>query len=86
MRTASMDPGEIGKSGEASRPKHRCGVVWVEWLDDDGRFLFGKHVGERAEGVVKEDPEYVRWALEECVDMAEDDRGILEALATRAGI
>lgn len=49
------------------------------WLDDDGCFRFGKHDGEIAAVVAKEDPDYIEWVLSE-TDICDEDYEILEAL------
>jgi hypothetical protein len=54
-----------------------------EWLDAAGRFLFGKHQGELAERVAREDPRYLSWVLEDVEDLGENEREILEALKER---
>lgn len=49
------------------------------WLDNDGRFLIGKHKGELAEEVAVEDPSYVNWVVEEVEDIDDTDRETLDA-------
>lgn len=64
-----------------SDPKGRRGPgIAKVWLDDDGCFRFGKHQGEFAEDIAREEPSYIRWALSEAEDMIEEDRETLEDL------
>lgn len=56
-----------------------------EWLDVDGRFLFGKHEGESIERVRRDDPGYLRWIVETVEDICEGDREIIQAALRRRG-
>lgn len=56
------------------------------WLDEHGRFRFGKYRLCLADEVAQDDPDYIRWVLEECDDMDEGDREILESIASYRGI
>lgn len=49
----------------------------AEWIDQQGRFIFGKHRGELVESVISEDPSYIRWIVNEVEDITEDDRDFL---------
>lgn len=77
-KTASFNPGGFSSRSRRS-PEDFKGRAKI-WLDDDGRFKFGKHKGEYAEDVADEDPDYVQWALDEAVDMCDEDRDVLESL------
>lgn len=55
------------------------------WLDDSGAFLFGKHEGELAEDVAKEDPGYIKWILQSVDDISEEDSTTLDALLRYRG-
>jgi hypothetical protein len=56
------------------------GSMSKEWLDDSGRFLFGKHEGETLERVAKEDLGYLRWIIETVDNIDEYDREAIEAV------
>jgi hypothetical protein len=64
-----------------------------EWLDQSGRFLFGKYgpnrdsvndVGELAEDIAETDPGYIRWIVDNVEDILEIDRDILSQYLTYA--
>ena len=54
-----------------------------EWLDKDGRFLFGKFRNRAAEDVVQTDPSYIGWILDTVEDIDSNDRQILRTLLRR---
>lgn len=54
------------------------------WLDNGGRFLFGKYKGELVSIVVEVAPGYLRWAIKND-DMDLDDFIIIETHLKRAG-
>lgn len=56
-----------------------------DWLDRDGAFKWGKHKGEDAEYVTRNDPEYVKWIVNECDDISDEDRDILSVYLERMG-
>lgn len=62
-----------------------------DWLDDDGNFLFGKYgphggmSGDSAEDVAQDDPGYIRWILEEVVDISDEDHSVLTSLIDNRG-
>lgn len=53
-----------------------------DWLDADGRFIFGAHKGELAEDVAKHDYTYIQWILDEVENCSADDREVFSALLT----
>jgi hypothetical protein len=59
-----------------------------EWLDESGRFKFGKYgpkgnkPGQLAENVALMDHSYVQWIINNIEDMDEGDRGVLSSLLT----
>lgn len=64
-----------------------------EWLDQSGRFLFGKYgpdkdnpkdVGEYAEDIAETDPQYIRWIVNDVEDIVESDREVLAQYLTYA--
>ena len=59
---------ENRSAGKVSDPRIR------EWLDDDGRFRFGKHEGEALADVVEDDPNYLGWIVESAEAISEDER------------
>lgn len=56
-----------------------------DWIDNDGRFLFGKHKGEYVDDVAEEDPGYLRWIVEEVEDVSEEDWDVLNTRVDRKG-
>jgi hypothetical protein len=60
-------------------PPHRSASTRM-WLDEEGRFLFGKHEGEMAEDVAHRDPDYLRWIVFDAEDVADEDRKVMEQL------
>ena len=57
-------------------------VVPKEYLDSEGRFLFGNHKGELAERVALLDYAYVSYLVSNRADICDEDREILSALLT----
>jgi hypothetical protein len=65
------------------------------WLDDSGRFLFGKYgparstirnePGDQVIDVAKRDPSYLRWVLENVDDMDDEDRKVIEVALEHFG-
>lgn len=56
-----------------------------KWLDHDGRFLKGKYKGESADDVVEENPNYIRWVVEEVESLDDEDRETLQYLLDSRG-
>lgn len=56
-----------------------------KWLDHDGTFLKGKYRGESADDVVEENPNYIRWIVEEVDSLDSEDRETLEYLLDSRG-
>lgn len=50
------------------------------WLDNGGRFRFGKHVGETVYDVALRDYGYLLWILEDVDDCDEEDRELIHTL------
>lgn len=49
------------------------------WIDDDGTLLRGKHRNELVEDVARDDPSWLRWAVDTVEDMDEGDRDVMTA-------
>lgn len=47
------------------------------WLDSDGYFIFGKYKGISIEDVVREDPGYIKWIVNDAEDISDEDREIM---------
>ena len=56
------------------------GEIARQWLDSQGRFLFGKHAGEYVESDTVP-ASYLEWIIENVPvsDIAEDDLEVIEA-------
>ena len=52
-------------------------TVTDSWLDAAGKFRWGKHVGQLAEDVAREDISYIAWICNSVEDIIEEDREIL---------
>lgn len=52
------------------------------YLDDSGRFIFGKYPGETAEKIALIDHAYINYLVNNREDMLESDRDILSTLLT----
>lgn len=63
----------------------RSSSVGRSWLDKSGCFLFGKHEYRMPEDVMRDDPEYIRWVVEEVEDVDEEDREVLSACLAYRG-
>lgn len=60
----------------------RPAIDQKDFLSESGTFLFGKHKGELAENVARDDPGYVQWIVRECEDCSDEDREVLSSLLT----
>jgi len=54
-----------------------------DWLDSEGRLLFGRYKGKYAEDVARDNAGYMRWLASECEDVSDEDRRILTILLER---
>lgn len=54
------------------------------FLDNDGRILFGGHVGELVEDVATSYPSYLRWILSD-TDICDEDAEIIREHLRRSG-
>lgn len=48
-----------------------------DWIDLQGRFIFGKYEGDLVENVASDDPSYVRWIINEVENISDVDRALL---------
>lgn len=49
-----------------------------DWLDKNGKFIFGKHAGKSLETVILLDYSYVCYILENYDTISDEDREIME--------
>lgn len=63
-----------------------AGLKTRQWIDESGRFMFGKYRGKFIEHVAGHDSEYLCWILDKVDDIDEGDAKIIgEHLARKGG-
>ncbi len=55
-----------------------------EWISSSGLFRFGKHKDEPIEEVLKDDPRYIQWIIDEVENIDEGDRSMLSTLLAQS--
>lgn len=56
-----------------------------DWLNGEGRLLYGKHKGQLVEVVANDDPQYLQWIIDEVEDCSEEDRKVMSTLLAQRG-
>lgn len=57
----------------------------VDWLDAQGRLLYGKYKGKTLETVVLLDHAYIQWIVNNIEDISDGDRAIMQSQLSYKG-
>lgn len=50
------------------------------WLDDAGAFTIGKYKGQLAETIVKDNPAYIAWIVDNVENITDEERDLLSTM------